>query len=269
MTAMTKTVSAIAELPPNIRTGEGSHTERRASIGAVGDVLGDIEFDPGEHQPANINPTSMLAEVLGTPHVRQVERGRPVGIRLIVDAFRNEEHPAVTEAKIRAAQSLAELLHQGIRETSNRLQVFSVGESMSDRLHDMRPTTVRDDDEFVEIASRGLAIVISDDFDALQAERSTSFPTLIGVKLNHPAELHIPAGINFIPLGGWSEINTNKTEQYIYVNERLRAHHRQIKGSLESAGAVVASVVTDPPHLNGFDVLNADQNIASAIRQLA
>ncbi len=78
MTHMPNTVRAIAELPPNVRVGSGSHLERRPSLGSVGEIVGDVEFRPGEHSARDINPNSFLGEVFGVPHVREVESGRPV-----------------------------------------------------------------------------------------------------------------------------------------------------------------------------------------------
>lgn len=268
MTQMEKTVGAIAQLPPNIRLGEGSHTERRASIGSTGDVLGEVEFRPGEHSVGDINPNSMLGEVFGRPHVRQVEQGRPVNIRLIVDAFRNQEHPAVTKSKMDAARGIALLLSQGIRETTDRLQVFGVGQEVADMLQEVRPSTIRDEGELIELASRGLAIIVSDSFNQLREQPNSSFVPIVGIKVNHPAERYVPAGVGLYPLGGWFEVDTDQPEEVDYVNSQLEAEHRRITTELELTGATVASVMSQANASFGFDVPKADTHIAEAIRRL-
>ncbi len=160
----------------------------------------------------------------------------------------------------------AQELRGGIGETTDRLQVFTMSEEMNRRLHDMRPRFIRNDSEFEEATNRGLVFVVSDRFEALRQRSRFETSTLFAVKVNHQAEREIMAGIGFVSLGGWQEVNTNDSEQLAAKNAKLENQHQRIVSQLEQAGAVVVSIITAPSQPNLYDTAAADQALAEAIR---
>lgn len=272
MVVLRETERAFADLAANSMFSLGQHTDGRPRTGVDGIYIGTSQFDPARHSATDIDPISLMGVATGEDYVRDILPGKPLMLNLVVDNSRRIEHAGVTAAKERLATDLATAIEHALPGMTDRLFPYVIGEPKTSALPagteklNTDALTLR---SLGRLAASGLTFVLSD-FNRVQLD--TSMPgrlaNLIAIKVNHPAERVIPAGVGMISLGEFEEVNTNKPKQVKDVNQKLEAKHLRITSDLEQAGASVVSIITAPNGKAPYDTRTADRDLAGAIRRI-
>lgn len=266
MARLQQTYEALASLEANAGHTFGEHVRRRVQAGTDGVYIGEAEFDPARHDPAEIDPMAM-GSALDRPHVSQVFPNRPLHVSIIADRTARAEDPKVASAKANAMAGLVNALDESLPGVTDQSFIYAAGGSLpnAEALH------VRDRSELPgqvsDLALSGLTIVVSD-FQGMSFQ-PRSLEGVVAVKLNHPLERKIPADVGRVSLGGEYELDTRDHMQVRAYNALLQRHHDDTVDGLESAGAVVASVIADPRRDQGFNAARADEYIADAIGEIS
>lgn len=266
MARLQRTHAALASLEANAGHAYGEHVRRNVQAGFDGVYIGEAEFDPTRHDPSDIDAFAM-GEALDKPHVSQVFPSRPLHINIVADRTGRSEDPRVTAVKGAAAASLVGSLDESLPGVTDQSFIYIAGHG---NLPDAETLRVSNRNELPgqvsDLALDGLTLVVSD-FQGMRFEPG-SLDGVVAVKLNHPLERAIPAGVGRISLGGEYELDTRDGTQLGAYNQLLQAQHDRTVSGLESAGATVASVIADPRYEQGYDIGAADEEIASAIGEI-
>ena len=266
-----ETQAAFSELAANSELTQGVHTHSRARTGSNGLPLGDIPFDASRHAPWEINPLSLMADVMGAPHVSQVLPSREVSLNVLTDFGRTGDSLAVANLKHGLNGDITSAIEDALPSITDRLFKYSFGNAPVDiRNGDYDTLPDANDEERADSAVRlcinGLTLIISD-FKHLPLRKVTDTSLEgIAIKVNHPLELAIKPGLGIISLGGLVEVNTNKPEELDKVNTMLAERRQAILDSLGQSGLQVVEVVYSSSQPGNYDVAAADAAIAKAIR---
>lgn len=270
MAYFAETIRAVSSLPPNLRLTDGNHLERREVVGRNGDVVEDRPFIFGQDLIQDINPTSLIGEVLGMEHVRQVHPGRRLMTNIIVDKMDSRDDDRIQAKKEIIAVHIAATLFASMAQTSDSVKLM-VRQGMN--LGDISPTATKltwleDDASVQEASSKGISFLINDfaRFDTLD-EANKPHP-VIGVKVNHPLERNIPSGIGLLGLGNGYELDTSNPKELDEINQRLQVRHRSIVEAMKQTGIRIANVIIEPQFDDGFNPVLADHHISTAVKSL-
>ncbi|HEX5456519.1 MAG TPA: hypothetical protein VFW77_04095 [Candidatus Saccharimonadales bacterium] len=267
MARLQRTHDALASLEANAGHAYGEHVRRSVQTGYDGVYIGEAEFDPTRHEPSDIDPFAM-GEALDRPHVSQVFPSRPLHINIVADRTGRAEDPRVTAIKDAAVVGLVGSIDESLPGVTDQSFIYLAGRGDIANAETLRASSRNElPGQISDLALDGLTIVISD-FHGMRFDRS-SLDGVVAVKLNHPLERAIPAGVGRISLGGEYELDTRDGAQLGEYNRLLQAHHDSAVAGLESAGAVVASVISDPRYEQGYDIAAADGGIAAAIGEMS
>ncbi len=273
MARLPETSNAFAEVVANTSFGIGDHQTQVIEVGANGLQLGYEPFDPRRHQPHQIDPLAPFADTFGEQHVKLVRPERALTINVVNDLLPVDENPVVTEVRRDLAADIGESLSQALPGIMDYVYQYAIVQD--------RPKEKNLDVEVINVANAGEAaqaiksisvdgptFVISG-FHNLRLAVGHGQNELVAVKVNHPWDRRIPHGVGRISLQGLAEVNTRKPKEIEAVNTALSDRHEKIVGQLEASGAVVASVIARPQSEHGYDIDEADQQIAKAIRKVS
>lgn len=271
-----ETAGALSEAMANSQFGPGGHAFANTRTGANGLFLGEIPFDPAYHEAADILQTSMMEDVLDTPHVGLYRPEHPLHISVVTDYGNTADDARIMRTKREAARNLTEGILGQLTSVTDRLDSFAVGATEATQLglndHELIGREASEQERAEEIARLGLGgltLVISD-FRSLPLGQfgGGDFSETLAIKVNHPWERQIPARVGILSLRGLAEVNTNKPRELDKVNRRLEAQHKQKIEELEEAGITVASVVLRPKLPLKVDETEVDEALATGIRTL-
>jgi hypothetical protein len=277
MANLERTESAIAEFTANRGLIFGIHETEEFKVGGVGRDVGEVVFDPAQHDASAINPLSIWESVLGEPHVRLAVPERPLHVNVVAHhrSSGKSDFYQMNAARQRLAGELSDAISESLPGITDRSWNYVIGEA-AEGSGDSDVEIIRTNGDPVaeaktiaELCRDGLTFVISD-FLALPLEQA-GCQTTVAIKANHSYDLKLPAGYGRLPTnleGG--EVNTEKPRELARVNRAQQEQHGQTVARLEAAGITVAQVLfnwKDQP-LTGFDAEAADQGIATAISRL-
>lgn len=271
MASLIETQVVLSDMLANQRYGWGEHTYPNITAGSAGMQIGTIGYDPARHSPLDIDPIAPMGLALDEDHVRQILPNRSLMTNVIIDQSERTERKSVTAAKRDLGSDLLFALEESLPGMTDRLHAYVIGEP-GDVPFD--PEIIEDDNSLVlaqtiaDLAHSGLTFVISD-FRRLKFEGDNlnDLSNVVAIKANHPAQLHIPAGVGkAYELGGGRTVNTYRPKQLDPVNEALKDEHNRIVTGLRAAGAMVATVVLKPSATERYDMGSADMSIAAALR---
>jgi hypothetical protein len=275
MSRLIQTERALAEFAGNRPLGYGGHLETNPAAGVFGLPVGNVPFDAARHSVAHIDHFSPLGLAMGEDYVREVLPYRPMSVNLVLDYSARSEHQAITKAKELLMDDIATAIEYSMPHMTDQVQSFRLGSSASDHGYSSRAMELPAEQKTEEIeesiaglAIRGLTIVISDFERFSFAGRNGDLGMMVAVKVNHPMEMSLPAGIGRVSLGQWNEVNTNSSRQLKAANTRLSTHHEAIVRNLETGGAAVAQVISTPKSIMGYDVQAADGSLSSAVESV-
>jgi hypothetical protein len=164
---------------------------------------------------------------------------------------------------------------------TDRVHVYEVGEAADEVSNKL--TAIKTDGEpltdaktIAGLCKDGLTVVISDFLDLpLENEAATTklkankYPATVAVKANHAFDIALPAGIGRQQTGyKGTEINTNKPSELQAMNHILSEQHETTITRLENVGIAAAHIVLQPNTEFGFELVEADQQIAAALKSL-
>lgn len=271
--ALPETEQALADLASNNVRMSGMHATGTLRVGTQGMYVDTETYDPVKHSPLDIDPLSPFSLVYGEDQVTRVMPERPLGANVLIDLTARHEHPVVGQAKTKFAYDLSGAIKASLPGMNDRLYSYvTTGVQGGNNIpFDHEIIKVENPDELNDIVNDlvvgGLTFVISDFRTVSPARLSHRLNnSLIAVKVNHPSERVIPAGVGHVPLGNGKLVNSNKPKQLAAINEQLEAQHTAIVDGLEAAGAAVVSIITAPSQPNLYDSQAADQALAEAIR---
>lgn len=275
MAHLSATETALAEWSANVLPEYGTHTGPETGVAVPGLMIGEIEYDPIKHLPTSINPFSMLEAATGVLQVQEVLPDHPLRVGIVYDASDPAEDPRITCAKTRLKEELRESISQSIPGYSDHLSQFAIVSDAAGRPYDGVTYIQADRDPSVTARSvaavclRGLTFIISDfsrlKFGATGAETPVA---AVAIKVNHPFDLALPAGVGTLSMGGVEEVNTNKRRELAQKNSELRASQARIAQELGANGLTLAQVIYQPRLVSGIDFIATDDAIAQAVTQL-
>ncbi len=275
MSQLPLTEALLGDYQANQWPVSGSHTYNEVADAISGLVIGEALYDPVKHLPTAINPFSLMEMALDEPHVLSVLPAFGLEVNVVVDRTSKEEDPRFTRAKLSLADKLTASIERALPGFSDRQKLYVLGDT-SQRSYDR-------DIEYVaveasesgfttavaDICVNGLNFVISDFYSLRKSINSSKrFNNTVGIKVNHPFELALPANVGTIALGGAEEVNTSKRRELKRKNDSLQTHHAKIITILDSLGVFTANVVYDPQHPSGLRFDEADRQIAAALTGL-
>jgi hypothetical protein len=267
MARLPHTHAALASLEANAGHAYGEHIRRSVQAGPDGVYIGETEFDPTRHDPSDIDAFAM-GDGLDRPHVSQVFPNRPLHVNIVADRTGRREDPRVTAAKDTAVTSLTGSIDESLPGVTDQSFIYVAGRGNLPNAETLRAGSRSElPGQVSDLALDGLTIVVSD-FQGMRFERG-SLEGVVAVKLSHPLERAIPAGVGRVSLGGEYELDTRDDVQLGAYNQLLQDHHDRTVAGLETAGAAVASVIADPRHEQGYDLALADSEIAAAIGDMS
>ncbi len=271
-----ETAGALSEAMANSQFGPGAHAFANARPGIGGLYLGEVPFDPTYHEAADILPVSMMEDVTGQPHVGLYRPEHPLHVSVVTDYGNVEDDGRITRSKREAARNLTDGIVAQLTSVTDRLDSFAVGAGPNTPLarneYELIGREASEEDRADEIAHvglSGLTLVISD-FRHLPLGQvgPGSFRETLALKVNHPWERRIPAGVGFLSLKGLAEVNTNKPRELEKANRRLEEQHQRKVEELEAAGVTVASIVLQPKLPLKVDEKEVDKALAAGLRTL-
>ncbi len=266
------TVRAVRALPPTRRLVDGSHPERRETVGDIGQRAADVPFDVTEHEPSQIDPMSALGAMMLAPYVRQTQQPRHFHSNVVLTGVRQDEDPSLIADRQRAASKVAYLLHDALQRSGDTVGLHSLGglfmptEASQRRLRAKELDTPRD---ILTVCRTGLTFIVSDFGRELrEGLRGNRIKTGVGVKVNFPAEIEVGPGMGILSLGGGREVDTSKPAQVDWMNEQLAAYQAGVEADITSTGMTVAQVLMTPHSVQDFAEGTADRDIAQAVKRL-
>jgi len=277
MANLEKTEAALADYAANRGLLFGIHDAEEFKVGAQGRDVGEIPFDPAQHDVSAINPLSIWESVTGEPHVRVALPERPLHLTIVTQhrAAGRSDYPQMNQARQRLASELGAAINESLPGITDRAWNYAVGEAVegvadSDvEVIDTNGDPLVEARTIAELCRDGLTFVISD-FLALPLEREACSGA-VAIKANHAFDIALPAGYGSLPTnirGG--EVNTDKPRELVRVNRSLQERHDRTAQRLETAGIAMAHILfnwRDYP-TQGFDMELADERIAAAISAL-
>ncbi len=282
MTFLEQTHNTMGDLAGDRQRNFGEHISSVPRANAFGINLGEVTFDPARHELQDINPFSMAEESTGMPHVRMVLPRRALDIQIVEDRTDNGDDPQISRAKHRLAEILGEsIIHSksGITDRVKHYLIVDSDQVKSQKLgYDVELIDSSKGAEAVsrtvaDICLNGLTFVISD-FKSLRLENQSrhNYEKTVAIKINHPAEIEIPAGNVIFELGKGRELDSSKPKELAKFNLILEEKNRIIIERLENAGVSVAQVIFKPVRPDNkleYNLANADTAIAKAINRIS
>lgn len=269
-----QTTDALSEWQANMPEGMGSHLDSNIVVGAYSNlIVGEHLFDAQHDDPADIDHMSLLGAATGEYFVTEVLPERPMSLNIVTDSLARSEHPVLTRGKARLVRGLSLAIESAMPGFSDQISQFSfVNDNSRRRSTDIKEIVVPDTEEYTKqlmrIACDGLTFVITDGRRIQLPQNSLPHSQVVAVKFNHLLERRIPANVGVLSLqGGEDEIDTSNSRKLTRKNDELEAEHQKIVRNLREAGVPVAEVTT-AKRMQGFDVVEADRQIASAVRSL-
>lgn len=278
MALLPQTQAVLAEISANRQHEIGLHSALQVRAGVPGLDVGEMQFNPALHSPADINPLSVWGLVMGVPHVQLSVPHESLETRIIVQHEAGHEDPRFSYLKQRMAALLLESFEDSKLSVTDRVRTYHIGDVEDDLLEmgtELIP--VRNNPEaaaktVAELTQEGLSFVISD-FNHLPLTElgKGNFPATVGVKLTHPSELPLKPGKGTVPLGGKRELDLGNPKQLAAYNASIEKLQAERVERLESVGIAVAQVVFDHTleSTYGLDVAAADKAIAQATAHVA
>lgn len=275
MIRFVQTERAFAELSANDILRTGQHVHEQMKSGGIGIELGNIPFDPEIHRTGDIDYLSPITAATGELQARQVLPTRSLLVNSVVDYRGGRAYESVIQAKKQVQDRIRDALENALPGHGDRMIDYAIGSSDLSIVHkhtdlgfDLREREEAGSEEIAALSYRGLTLVIGS-FNRLNFEGYRNLNNLVALKVNHPAERQIPAGVGFVSLGGAVEVDTNNPKQLDEVNRRLENRHMEIVDKLEEAGISVASVVLKPNAPDKIDTEETDRAIAEGVRSMA
>ncbi len=265
-----RTNQAMTELAANSPYGAGVHFADHVRAGADGLVIGETELNYALHDPGDVMHDSIMAEVTGLDYVPITIPQHPVHVNMVVD--RNVDRgdsPEIAEAKTWAIDRVQAEIRDSRPDGNDTVSLFYIdGEGLFRPTEGEEPITSPED--LLEICGRGLTFVVSD-FNRLGSAAFTGQTLdrpVVGVRVNHAAELGVPPGKGTIDVGGGAELNTDNPEQLAAFNDALAEYHSGVDAELARAGLLVARIAVQPWVPGGLDMPQVDEAIAAQVKRL-
>lgn len=277
MHSLPRTEQALADVIANRPIMFGVHDGEEIRAGSHGVYIGERPFDPARDSVDQINPLSVWETITDEPHVALTIPEHPLHVNVVTH---ERQQPAqdllgIIPTRRRLAAELTEALYDAMPGMSDRVSRYAVGEAATQNdeveavVTDGQPET--DVRQVAELCQNGLTFVLSD-FLKLPLEKEAnerSLPATVAVKMNHPLDLALPAGVGRIASGyGGGEINTNDSKQLQAVNARMAAAHEHTLNRLQASGLAVAHLVLNAQMAQGAGYQEADQSLAKAITDI-
>lgn len=254
--SLVQTEQVLRDLYAHTDSNYGVHTFPEQRVSAAGIDLGSLDYDPERHEAHMIDPLSAMQDVFDVPQVHVQLPFRPIVASVITDRRIEDVNPRIAESKLLAIDSIGGALVKVMPP----LDFVKVAEI------DFGSTDEADERDAVRLANEGLGIIVSD-FSRFNLGPKTfsGRSDVLAVKVNHPIELEVPAGVGRLVLGGVLEINTDNPNELEAYNHDLSNYHASINERIRQSGAVCVQVVTDASVGHRFDSVLADTELASAI----
>ncbi len=271
-----RTHDALIELAANSQFAVGVHSHDQIRTGQMGIPLGSVEFDPYKHEVTDIDLLSVMGEATGEHYVNEVLPNKPVNINVLTDYQNTGDIPKISSLKKLISFALTETIEGALPSITDRQFNYSFGPLPEDVRTTNTPESLASETEEQRAESikglcvNGLTLIISDfrNFPAaylLQNELSDA----VAIKVNHPAQLKIPANVGVISLGKGVEVNTNIPASLNIVNSHLATQREKLLTNLGYAGLSVVEVVYDPKQPSKFDDTKTDSDLAEALNAYA
>lgn len=276
MSNFRRTSEALHDWQANVAASFGSHIDPVITTGVPSNVIvGEAEFNPFAHDPYDIDHMSLMSIATDTPHVREEMPDRPLRAHILIDRTNRGEHPQLTRAKTGVASNLEAALNlalPGISDSSTTTTLVS--ESASRRIlpgYEVKATSKTNIIRLLgQMGTKDIKVVISD-FENLLCDENLlrqMGPTL-AIKLNHPLQRHIASGMGPIDLyGGEKSVDTNNKKSLAKENQILEERHQQIISLIARSGAEPVNILSDHRQAAGYNVIEADKLIASAVKAI-
>jgi len=261
---------ALEQLPASQLLRSGEHGSMRLKVGAQGLAVGEAPFDPTIHDPESIDPLATWGLVTEEPYVSIVEPQYSFDINVVVDNSPSNDDPGIIATRRLLGRQLLRAVDESSVQTDH-LHAYIIG-SPEGLPYDYRTEFIKPDPgvkKLGEIGASGLTFVISD-FNELALEQldPRDMTTTVGIKVNHPFELSLPAGKGKWARGdGKPATNTNRPGPLQARNTELRQLHERTVQRMQRAGMTVAHVLFDESKVAtlGIDIPQADRAITSAL----
>ncbi len=243
----------------------GVHQSDMPTTGRYGLVMGEAVYDPLVDTPSNIKIDSVKARITGAPHTRVIIPRENMNANLVVDTESgNGDYWHIAKHKQKLAIDIANSIWEASPSSTDWFNVYYLGDNASRELtHIADPIEVK---EVAGVCVSGITMVMSD-FQRLRFDQKLT--NSIGIKVNHPAELELPANVGIIPVGAGIEVDTDKPRKLNRANEQLLARRQEILGLMAASGLKAVEVVFNPKFSNGFDSVKTDMDLAQAINASA
>jgi len=273
--SLPETSRALYELDTDFDRRIGLHLVDEQRITEYGLVVGQEVFDPSRHNVAQIDPASMEDGPNSQLAVNRLMPFNRLVMNIMVDATEQPPVPDFLAPLVQAKRNLMVEIAEALRGSmymGDRARVNVLGSAI-----DFSPIPMANHfpvaagsaelyEQLARISREGSLSVLISDFERLNP--SLLPPGLIGIKVNHPLELKLPADSGKIPFGGTKESRTYVPKQLAKTNAELAMRHQTIVDNLVASGVMPVSVVFDPKVSDNFDVVQTDSRLAVAVRRL-
>jgi hypothetical protein len=275
-----ETEAAISDLSANWQRMLGAHGNYDPAVAVPGMIIGEAPFNPAKHLPSAINPFSLMEQVAGVQHVRQVIPRNPLDVSIVVhnDPAQRDDPEWMTRAKLQLASTFKDIFTE-VLPVSDRVHTYVIGDRTSELAeHEIEyldntldpNATAR---TVAEICQDGLAVVLSTFKNLpLDGVKNANYDSAVAVKTNHLFEVELQPGAGKWKTGDVRNpiVNAGKPKELAVWNDTLRQRHAALKARLGQAGLAVAQVIFDPRHRPyGFDLARTDHSVAEALRSIA
>lgn len=282
MPILEKTQIAMRRLSGDPSLRYGRHATSELVPGSSGVHAGEVAYEPGVHDPQDIDQYSMMGIALNIPQVAiSRERGALV-VKMIIDRASGQDDPAISQGRNSLVESLRDSIDRSKALRTDKVITYLIDDASEyDPRRNPRQGTTRIIDSsqggdyvsntVADVCRGGLTFIISN-FEglSLKSESETHFKRTIAIKANVPGELEFPPGVEILVGEGedaeW--LNTSKPKKLARYNAGLNKHHEKISASIELAGIALARTVIGLDSKFGFDVISTDAEIAAAIKQV-
>jgi hypothetical protein len=243
-------------------------------------IIGEVPFNPAKHLPSSINPLSLMEQVTGVQHVRQVIPRNPLDVNIVVhnDPAQRDDPEWMTKAKLQLASTFRDVFTE-VLPVSDRVHTYIIGDRVSELTEPETEYLDNTQDPDVtaqavaEICQDGLAVVLSTFRNLpLDQVKNANYDSAVAVKTNHLFEVELQPGVGKWKTGDEKNpvVNTGKPKELAIWNDILLQRDATLKARLGEAGLAVAQVIFDPrrrPY--GFDLAKTDHSVAEALRSIA
>lgn len=276
MTRLPHTEEAFSNLATERQFEFGMHRGHNLKVGGRGILVGEQPFDPAMHDPADIDPLSVMALATGGQYVNDVIRDYPLNVTIITEHNASAESAQIGNAKLKLGQQLRESIEEALPIQGDRVNLYHLGDT--EEIVDLRYTDVIERDDIptenaktvAKLCQDGLNFVISNfSRGSLRFEDAdVRVENTIGLRIMRPEDIAVP--LNGITRLGNGRETATPQQAAAYNKNTLDPYNKHIEDVLRRTGMLVGRVIVTPKPTtaNLFDRDNTDVTIAEAIRNL-